>query len=368
MKNTAGSADTGKKERKGHRRAALILIIVLAVLCAGFGAFKAAGRPVDQSSEKTEIFEVTSGEGASAIGDALEKAGYIRSGRIFTLQAKLSGHASDIKAGQYAVSKSMSTARIVDMMVSGDTAGHVFTVTEGMSMYKIASMLDKQGICTEKEFWDAAGKDHSGYRFSKYIPEKNSIYKLEGFLYPDTYEVPLDASAEDVINVMLKNFDRHVPEKYYKKASKEGMTVTELVTKASIVQREAAKTKDMPKVASVINNRLDKNMYLQMDSILSYIKQEDKVIASYSDTQIESAYNPYTNKGLPPGPICSPGIDAIDAALDPADTDYLFFVDSAKLDGTLSFSTNEKDFMKDKAAFEKAYRKSQKEKSKNNND
>ncbi|MGI6204729.1 MAG: endolytic transglycosylase MltG [Anaerovoracaceae bacterium] len=359
MKSTGNGVNDDKRSKKGPGKKAVILIVVLAVLCAGFAAWKAAGRPVDSSSKATHIFVVSQGEGASAVGDALEKAGYIRSGKIFTLQAKLSGNDSNLKAGQYAVSKSMSTSRIVDMMAGGETSGQVFTVTEGMSMYKIAAMLDDQGICTEKEFWAAASKDYDGYRFSKYIPSGNSIYKLEGFLYPDTYEVALDASAEDVINMMLKNFDRHVTKKYYTRAANGDMTILELITKASIVQREAGTVKDMPKVASVINNRLDRDMYLQMDSILSYILQEDKVINSYSDTQIDSDYNPYKNKGLPPGPICSPGMDAIDAAADPADTDYLFFVNSAKLDGTLAFSTNEEDFLKDKAAFEKAYKKSQ---------
>ncbi|MCI2061358.1 MAG: endolytic transglycosylase MltG [Eubacteriaceae bacterium] len=344
---------------------AVIGVLILAVVIVGglFGYVRIEGRAVDSTSKATQIFTVEQGTGAAQIGSSLKTRGLIRSYRAFMLQAKFSGSISRMQAGSYAFSKSMSMSEMIDDMVSGDTAGQTFTVTEGMSMEKIAVMLAKQGICTKKAFYAAAEKKNfEGYKFSKYLSDDKAANRLEGFLYPDTYEVAIGASPKEVLDVMLKNFDAHVTDKYYKEAKKQGTNIFKIVTAASIIQREAGVTDDMPKVASVIYNRLDADMYLQMDSILSYITNEDKVIASYGDTKIDSAYNPYKNKGLPPGPICSPGIDAIEASLKPADTKYLYFVDSEKLDGTLNFSDNEKQFYKDKAAFEKAYKKSQENK------
>ena len=141
-----------------------------------------------------------------------------------------------------------------------------------------------------------------------------------------SYSIPLKVGAHEAIDAMLNQFDKVVYEKYASKVEKKGMKFFNVITTASIIERESQKKEDKAKVADVIYNRIKKGMYLQMDSIISYIKNEDKVIASYSDIAVESAYNPYKNKGLPPGPICSPSIDSIEAALNPAGTTYLFFV------------------------------------------
>ena len=179
--------------------------------------------------------------------------------------------------------------------------------------------------------------------------------RLEGFLWPDTYSIPVEGGAHEAIDIMLKGFEENVYEKYKDKIAEKKLDFYDTIVKASIIEREALKEKDKAKVSSVIDNRIKKGMYLQMDSILSYIHKEDKVIASYKDLKVNSNYNPYKNKGLPPGPICSPGIESIEAAIDPADTDYLYFVNSEKLDGSLTFCETDAQFSKAKDAFEKAY-------------
>ena len=152
---------------------------------------------------------------------------------------------------------------------------------------------------------------------------------------------------------MLAQFDKVYNEKYRDKI--KGRDINEIMTVASIVEREARTDGDKENVASVIYNRLEAGMPLQMDSILAYITGEDKIKASLEDTEVESSYNPYKNKGLPPGPICSPGEKAIEAAMNPKDTDYLYFVATEKLDGTNVFSETYEEFLKDKAKFNKAY-------------
>ena len=152
---------------------------------------------------------------------------------------------------------------------------------------------------------------------------------------------------------MLAQYEKVYNEKYSQVAPKD---IHKIMTVASIVEREAKTDEDKKNVASVIYNRIKVGMPLQMDSILAYITGEDKIKASLEDTKVESNYNPYKNKGLPPGPICSPGEKAIDAALNPPKTDYLYFVATEKLDGTNVFSETYEEFLKDKAKFNKAYK------------
>lgn len=331
------------------------LILAAIVIFAGtfFAFLTVESRPVDASDDQKVFVTVEEGSGASQIAQMLGEKGLIRNELAFKLKSKFSGKAGSFQAGAYAVSKSMSTASIIDMIADGRTAAKSFRIIEGQSLDKVASQLASQDICTEKEFFKEVENGKFDHPFMKYLPKGPT--RLEGFLFPDTYTISLEGGAHEAIEAMLSNFDSKVTEEYYEKAKKRGTDIYKIVTTASIVEREASFSEDKPKVASVIYNRIDKDMFLQMDSIIAYIHKEDKVIASYSDIAVESDYNPYKNKGLPPGPICSPGLEAIDAALSPADTKYLFFVNSPKLDGSLTFCENETQFSKAKSDFEKAY-------------
>lgn len=331
----------------------LILAAVVIFIGTFFAFLTVESRPVDASDDAKEYVTVEEGSGASQIAATLGERGLIRNELAFKLKAKFSGADSGFQAGAYAISRSMSTSSIIDMIADGRTAAKSFRIIEGLSLDKIADQLAAQDICTEEEFFKEVESGSFDHRFMKYLPKGPT--RLEGFLYPDTYTISLEGGAHEAIEAMLANFDSKVPDEYYKKAKERGMDIYKAVTAASIIEREASFAEDKPRVASVIYNRLDRDMYLQMDSIIAYIHKEDKVIATYGDIAVESDYNPYKNKGLPPGPICSPGEEAIKAALEPADTKYLYFVNSDKLDGSLTFCENEAEFAKAKAAFEKAY-------------
>lgn len=161
-------------------------------------------------------------------------------------------------------------------------------------------------------------------------------------------------NEEQIIKVMLDQFEKQ-PYKVYAESG-SSYSLNDIITVASIIERECKVDEERPLVASVIYNRLAKGMPLQMCSTVQYVLGKQKEVLTYADTRIESPYNTYTNTGLPPGPICSPGLAAIKAALNPADTDYLYFVLSEKLDGTSNFSSDYAQFEKDKAAYDKAYR------------
>lgn len=331
----------------------ITLICVILIAFGGlFGVFKMQTGAVDTKDHGIKTIKIKTGSGISDIASALKKEDLIKSEFFFKSLIKLNGNGDKLKAGTYAFSRDMDADKIIDIIVSGKVAGKTFSVTAGQSTYKIAATLEKAGICSKKEFFKEVEHGKFNYKFIKSLPRGSN--RLEGYLYPDTYNIPLDGGAHEAIDAMLTQFDKVIYSKYSK--NMDDKTLFKTITMASIIERESQKTDDKAKVADVINNRIKKGMHLQMDSIISYIKNEDKVIASYSDIAVKSAYNPYKNKGLPPGPICSPSIESIEAALNPAGTSYLFFVNSDKLDGSLAFSKNDKAFEKDKKAFEKAYK------------
>ncbi|MEG0292209.1 MAG: endolytic transglycosylase MltG [Anaerovoracaceae bacterium] len=330
-----------------------ILIIIIILLVCG-GAFWYLSGPVDGKNNQLQIVQIEQGSGSNAIAAKLKEEGLIRNTMIFKINSKLFGYDGKYKAGSYGLKKSMSMKEQMQLIVDGKTTGKIFTIPEGNSIEKNIKIFESKDIITSKEFLNEVANGKFDYEFLRDAPK--GATRLEGFLYPDQYQVSLDPSAHEVIDIMLKRFDNIFTEEYYKKAKELNLSVHQVMTVASIVEKEARTDEDKAKVASVIYNRLKVNMPLQMDSILAYIHKEDKIKASLEDTKVDSKYNPYKNKGLPPGPICSPGKASIEAALNPAKSKYIYFVASEKLDGTNVFSVTYEEFLKDKAKFDKAYK------------
>lgn len=333
--------------------AAVVIAVVFIVLMSG-------GRPVDKTSEDIIVTAIPEGSSTVQIAAVLEQSSLIEKPGVFRVLSRLYGYDGTYKAGTYGFSKSMSMKQMMRMISEGDTISHNFTVIEGQTVEKIAKNLDDAGIISYDEFMhEAQYGDFSTYDFL--AGNERSMYRLEGFLYPDTYSFEEGVDARTVITAMLDRFKEMVTADIAEQAKAAGYSLRDIVIIASIIEREAGIPDDMPLVSSVIYNRLDKSMALQMDSVISYILQEDKVNLTYADIAVESDYNPYKNTGLPPGPICSPGINAIKAAISPAKTDYLYFVVSEKLDGSAAFSSDYNQFLKDKEAYYKACEKSEKE-------
>ena len=330
-----------------------IIAVAAAIVIGAFAFMIIGGRPVDPGNDETVYVNIVDGTTSDQIAQQLESQGLIRSATVFKLKAKMGGDDSKFKSGSYAINKGMTTNHIIYLISHGKTAGKTFRVTEGQAIYKMAAELENQEICSQSEFLHEVENGKFDYPFMSMLPK--GANRLEGFLWPDTYSIPVTGGAHEAIDVMLKGFEDNVYSKYKDTISEKKLDFYDTIVKASIIEREASLEEDKAKVSSVIDNRIEKGMYLQMDSILSYIHKEDKVIASYKDLEVDSSYNPYKNKGLPPGPICSPGDDSIKAAIDPEDTDYLFFVNSPELDGSLTFCENETQFANAKAEFEKAY-------------
>lgn len=334
----------------------ILTIVILLVAVSGVVYFYNwwGTKPVNPGDDTPIYVTIEEGSGTAAIAEALDEAGVIRDKTIFRLQSRHQGYDGQYKAGTYELNKTMNVFQIMDKMADGDMYGLTFTVIEGQTIDKVADQLAEEGVIDQKDFYYEVEHGTFDYDFMTLLPEGPT--RLEGFLYPNTYTVEPHADAHDVIDAMLGSFDNSMRESgLYDEVAASDKDLYTVITEASIVQREAGKVEEMPRVASVIENRLSINMALQMDSIIAYIQKEDKIRATYSDIAVASDYNPYTNLGLPPGPICAPGADAIRAVLHPEDTNYLYFVASPEMDGTNRYSETYEEFLEDKAAFDAAY-------------
>lgn len=344
-----------KNEKNKHKKSKIIILIVvllLALVLIAFSVYKVNIGPVEKGNKTEILVDIEPGSSTSSIAHTLKENDTVKSEFFFKIKSRLGGYDGTYKAGKYGFNKGMSMEEQMEMMKKGETVGVLFTVIEGTNSKKIGEKLEAQGIITAKEFYREIENGKFNYEFLKNAPKGPG--RLEGFLYPETYKFEKGASAHEIIDTMLKQFEKVYNEKYRDKL--KGKDIHEIMTVASIVEREAKIDKDKENVASVIYNRLKIGMPLQMDSILAYITGEDKIKASLDDTQVESTYNPYKNKGLTPGPICSPGEKSIESAINPPKTKYLYFVATEKLDGTNVFSETYDQFLKDRAKFGKAYK------------
>lgn len=269
--------------------------------------------PLEENSATQKVVNIPSGNNAKEIVDVLEKNEIIRKNNYtFRILIKIMKLEDQLKYGEYDLSSSMSMLQILDKLVKGEVITYKITIPEGYTSAQIAELLDKKEI-VEKE------------SFLKLV--NNGEKSWEGYLFPDTYEVPKQYGAENMVKIMLSNFNQiAIENKFADKAEKIGFSMEEIIILASIIEKESKFTEERRQVSSVFHNRLKKNMKLQSCATIQYILEEPKEELDESDLKIDSPYNTYLYKSLPPGPICNPGLDSIIAALEPEEEDYLYFV------------------------------------------
>jgi UPF0755 protein len=341
---------TRKNKNKKKLFLPLMILVIIALAGVGLSTYLfVGGQPVDPQSGDSIVLEIPEGSGTSQIASLLEENQLIKSGFIFRMQSKISANDGKYKAGTYSFSQDMSMKEIMQIIMGGRSIGETFQLIEGLSIKQVAASLEEQGIVDAASFLEEAQNGEFDYAFMKFLPEGQN--RLEGFLFPNQYEAPINADAHQIIDIMLKQFDKVFPEEDYAKAEELGYDVNDVVIVASLIEREVREDAERPKVASVVYNRLKLGMRLEFCSTVQYILGEPQAILSIADTQIASPYNTYLNAGLPPGPICSPGEAAINAALAPADTTYLYFVLKSGDATTHNFSSTYSEFLVDKEAY-----------------
>ena len=316
------------------RRNELIYIIIVILFAISIKLADLMG-PNNLEIEKQII--IKSGSTARQIAEELYRQEIIKSRVLFNLIINFKGLENSLKAGAYNIKPEYNLLDVIDLLASGRVATFRVTIPEGYTVEEIARRLAVLTSYSEEEFLRYA-RVNPGKDYLK--DDENIIYPLEGFLYPDTYIIPTEYKPEEILRVMLSVFESRWLERIRtaldpageKEADLEvnrevvsGYSIHEIITIASLIEKEAKLDEEKPLVAAVIYNRLRMNMYLQIDACIQYILGERKERILYSDLRIDSPYNTYLYPGLPPGPIANPGAASIKAALNPADVDYLFY-------------------------------------------
>jgi UPF0755 protein len=274
---------------------------------------------------------VSPGMGAAAIAQLLYAEGVVANEREFYWLCSLRRIGSRLKAGEYAFSPLSTPAQVLDRLVQGDVIKHRIALPEGISLRNVVKLLAGIGWITEQDLL-------------RLVRDKNYIRSLgldaaslEGYLFPDTYYFERTQDASKMLETMVKGFWRHYPEAWRERAREQGLTVHEVMTLASMVEKEARVDAERPLIAAVFLNRLQSHMPLQSDPTAVYDLADFTGPVTAAHLQRQSPYNTYLHKGLPPGPICSPGVKSIRAVLYPENVPYLYFVSNN--DGTHHFST-----------------------------
>ncbi|MFW2488057.1 endolytic transglycosylase MltG [Clostridium chromiireducens] len=261
------------------------------------------------------------------ISKQLQDKSIVKSKNMFFIYTKLSGINNNVNGGNFIVKPYTSYKELLLKLQRGQSDFSVVTIPEGFTFYQIAERLEENTAIKKDNFLMVSISNLTSN--SLVLKKTNTYYGLEGFLYPDTYYIPNEATEKDIANLMFNRFNSVFSGKYINRAKELGLDIEEVITIASLIEKEAANDNERSKIAGVIYNRMKKDMPLQIDASVIYAITKGKTTMQkvlYDDLKIKNAYNTYVNKGLPPGPIASPGKPSIEAALYPEKHDYLYYV------------------------------------------
>ena len=329
--------------------ASLVVVagLLLTVWNKVYGAYLA---PADMNDPTEVAFSVESGQSLTRVANNLESAGLIRNRTVFKYYCDFAGMGQKIQSGNYRLNKAMTMQEIADQLTHGDGNPLVRNITliPGWTIEEFADKLVQDGVLQNKDEFLQLCRTGEAFQDYYYIADvlatKNVSqrkYVLEGYLSPNTYEVYTDASAEDILRKLLSQTERAFPADAQEQAAEMGYTMDQIITLASLIEKEA-RNADFAKVSAVFHNRLKQGMKLQSDVTIHYITGVRKMALTDSDLAISSPYNTYQNAGLPLGPVCNPSSEAISAALYPDATyvaeNYLYFCAKDPESGELYFS------------------------------
>ncbi len=305
---------------------------------------------VSNSAEQV-IFVVEKGNSVNQIASKLKKKELIKSDSFFKIYAKQSNRDTDLKAGKYSISPNLSIIEIVDKLTKGNILNEEKTIkiTEGWNNKEIADYFNTIELSGDK-FLEIVKKKKEKSSVFDFLENIKDGYDIEGFLFPDTYRIYKNSSEDEIVNKMLENFNTKLTPEMRNDIKKQSKTIYEIITMASVIQKEVRSKKDMKLVSGVFWNRINNSKPLESCASLAYILGENKKQYSLEDTKIKSPYNTYRNQGLPPGPISNPGFEAIDAAIYPTRSDFFYFLSSFE-DGQTIFSKTYDEHLRNKAKY-----------------
>jgi len=306
--------------------------------------------PIDPANPAPVAFTVESGSSLTRVSNNLESQGLIRNRTVFKYYADFLGYGQKIQAGEYQVNRTMSAREILELLTTGDGTPITrnITIIPGWTIADMADYLVREGVVPRAEDFLAlcrGGQDYAAYYYVADVLKTPNVgdrlYVLEGYLAPDTYEIYTNATAADIVKKLLSQTEAVFKNAWHDRAAELGMTMDQVITLASMIEKEA-KTPDFARVSAVFHNRLKTNMALGSDVTIKYATGVKRMSLNSADLNVNSPFNSYTHKGLPPGPICSPSAAAIQAALYPDEQfiaeKYLYFCSKDPGTGELHFS------------------------------
>lgn len=293
--------------------------------------YQALAPVAPKGDRKPQVFRVERGATGGEVADRLERRGLIRSALAFRLIMRYKSGVT-LRAGYYRVDPSRPPLRIFEQMATGKTLARKATIPEGLTDVQTARRLQRDKVCSAASFLKVAR--HDGDQFGPYFPAN-----LEGYLFPNTYQFPWRASGREAVRIMVDHFKSIIMPLWRRYKATAPLNLHKTVILASLVEREAKLNAERPIIASVYVNRIKRSMLLQCDATVQYALGKPHAVLTYADLKVDSPYNTYEHRGLPPGPIANPGKASLVAAMHPASTDYLFYVrNDVKGDGSHVFS------------------------------
>jgi len=315
------------------RLAAAVFVLLLAAAAAGAWFYSGVDRPYKGYDAPEQFVEIPQGAGPAAIGRRLVGAGVVRNRATFRLALWLTGEGRRLQAGEYRFDHPISARQAIEKIARGDVFVQPITFPEGLTIKQMAALYESRGFGTADAFTKAA------QNVSLVSALDPVAHDLEGYLFPNTYTLPRKATADQLIARMVQEFEKALTPEMRQQAAARGMTVRQLVTLASIVEKETGRPDERPVIAAVYSNRLKIGMGLQCDPTVIYaLERAGRYTGNLTraDLQYDSPYNTYRYSGLPPGPIASPGHASLAAAANPEDVPYLYFV--SRNDGSHAFA------------------------------
>lgn len=372
---TRRQASSRKRRRRRRKKKILriltvigiTILVIAAVLGISYGVGKhITGKYMNNSNAETTVdisaepsadaVEIVIPQGATTkdIAKLLKDNSLISNEFFFRLKCKSAGADQSFHYGTFYIDKGLTDDQIIEILKqSNTTAQNRITIPEGYTVKQIAALVDEKGIATTEDFLNEVNNGEFNYDFLEGIPDRE--YRLEGYLFPDTYYLSGNETARDIIVMMLDRFEQIYNTSVKPYVSSSGYTLDQLVTVASMVEAEAMLDEERPVIAGVIYNRLDIDMYLQIDATVQYANQTKNEVVTETDLSVDSPYNTYKNKGLPIGPICSPGEASLSAAVQPEKHNYYYYVLKARGGSEHVFTENYEDFLTAKAAYQATF-------------
>jgi len=324
------------RKKKTKRKSLMGLILVLLIGSFGLLTWWSWATKPYSSTGNPEKITITPGKTAAKLAEELQERHLIRSAWAFRYLARAEQSDFKLYVGDYQLAPTMAPAEMIQRLIVSSVGLETnrVTIPEGYSTEQIINLLVQKGLGSQEEYTKVVTEDEFPYSFLKDAPK--GIHRLEGYLFPNTYDIAVKTTPHAVIDLLLQQFEKEITPDVQKQLGINNLSVHQWVTMASLIEKEAVTEADRPLIASVIMNRMKIKMPLQIDATIQFLLGTPKPKLFYKDLEIVSPYNTYLNVGLPPGPIASPGHASLQAVLNPAQTDFRYYV--AKKDGSHEFA------------------------------